>query len=227
MAARFKARAIVFDLDGTLVHSGPDLAFAANRMLLALDMTPYPEQTIFDWLGNGVNKLVKRVLTGQQDGEPEQELFDRGYELFLQFYKGGMCDRSAPYPNVTTVLGKLRKEGFGLACLTNKPEVFTKPLLRTLGLYDYFGQVVSGDSLPQKKPDPMALHYICEQFDAPHHAVVMVGDSMSDIQAAQAAQMPIICVSYGYSQGMDLTKARPDAIIDSFKELPDLVEYQC
>ena len=227
MGERLKAQAIVFDLDGTLVHSGPDLAFAANRMLRALEMVPYQETKIFDWLGNGANKLVKRVLTGQQDGEPEQRLFDRGYELFMQFYQEGMCDRSAPYPHVMTVLGKLQNEGFRLACLTNKPEAFTKPLLTTLGLYDYFEHVISGDNLPKKKPDPMPLNYICKRFDAPHHAVVVVGDSMSDIRAAQAARMPIICVSYGYNQGVDLTKACPDAIIDSFKDLPDLVEYQC
>jgi phosphoglycolate phosphatase len=123
------------------------------------------------------------------------------------------------------VLSKFQGEGFGLACATNKPEAFTVPLLRKLGLSAYFDQVVSGDSLSRKKPDPMPLRHICRRFGVAHTSVVMVGDSISDIHAARAASMPVICVSYGYNQGLDLTKARPDAIIDSFSELPDLIQY--
>lgn len=227
MSARIEARAIVFDLDGTLVHSGPDLALAANRMLQKLDMTAFPEQTIYTWLGNGARNLVKRALAGGQDVALEDALVQRGYELFCRFYLDGLCVRSAPYPDVETVLEKLRTTGFHLGCVTNKPESFTTPLLAKLHLDHYFELVVCGDSLPKKKPDPMPLQYMCRRFDASHDTVIMVGDSMSDVQAAQAAKMPVVCVSYGYGQSLDLTKARPDAIIDSFTELTDLIEYQC
>lgn len=227
MSACIQGRAIIFDLDGTLVHSGPDLALATNRMLGEFDMAPFPERTIFAWLGNGARALVERALTGGQGGALEDALMRRGYELFCQFYSDGLCIQSAPYPGVKTVLSELRETGFRLGCVTNKPENFTTPLLTRLRLDRYFDLVVAGDSLPKKKPDPLPLQYVCRRFDAAHDTVIMVGDSISDIHAAQAAKMPVVCVSYGYNQGMDLTKARPDAIIDSFAELTDLVIYQC
>ncbi len=225
--ARFEGRAIVFDLDGTLVHSGPDLALATNKMLKQLGMAPYPEQKIFSWLGTGAKALVKHAIDGGKNGSAETALVRRGYELFCQFYLDGLCVHSALYPDVEMVLGELRQSGFRLGCVTNKPQSFTEPLLTALGLDHYFELVVSGDSLPKKKPDPMPLVYMCRQFDAMHDAVIMVGDSPSDIRAARAAKMPVICVSYGYNQGIDLTKAGPDAIIDSFKELTELVKYKC
>lgn len=225
MESRFKARVIVFDLDGTLVHSGPDLAVATNRVLVELNLPTFADETIFQWLGNGATKLVERALTGGTESEPDPDLFEHGYKLFTRFYSEGLCVKSAPYPHVESVLDQFKSTGFELACLTNKPEAFTLPMLRTLNLDRYFDLVVAGDSLPKKKPDPMPLYHIFREFDVPGQAGVMVGDSISDIRAAQAAGIPVICVSFGYNQGMDLTTARPDAIIDSFAELPELIEH--
>jgi phosphoglycolate phosphatase len=224
MNSPFKASVIVFDLDGTLVHSGPDLAVATNRMLAELKLPTFADETIFQWLGNGATKLVERALTGDARGEPDPDLFGQGYKLFTGFYSEALCVKSTLYPHVELVLDKLKSVGFDLACLTNKPEAFTLPMLRTLNLDRYFGQVVAGDTLPKKKPDPMGLYHICRELDVACEAGVMVGDSISDIRAAQAAGIPVVCVSFGYNQGMDLTTAHPDAIIDSFAELPELIE---
>lgn len=218
-------RAVVFDLDGTLVHSGPDLAVATNRMLESLDLETHAEELIFRWLGNGAARLVQRALAGDMDGVPDEALFERGFERFMEFYREGLCVRSATYPHVEDVLEEFGAAGFRLACLTNKPERFTKPILEALHLDRYFEMVVAGDSLPVKKPDPLPLRHIFSSLGVPLSSGIMVGDSISDIRASQAAGLPVICVSFGYNQGLDLTKANPDAIIDSFAELPGLIEY--
>lgn len=214
----------MFDLDGTLVHSGPDLAVATNRMLASLDLPQHDEQVIFKWLGNGATRLVQRALAGCSDGVPDEALFEAGYQRFVEFYSEGLCVRTSPFPHVESVLEELKAAGFRLACLTNKPETFTTPILEFLNLDRFFEMVVAGDSLPRKKPDPLPLYHIFERLGLPLSSGVMVGDSISDIRAAQAAGMPVICVSFGYNQGLDLTKVGPDAIIDSFAELPALID---
>ena len=221
---KFRAQALVFDLDGTLVHSGPDLAAAANRMLASMGLPQYEHEVIFHWLGNGATRLVQRALTGDADGYPDQDLFQQGYELFMTYYREGLCVKSAPFPHVERVLGEFATGGFRLACLTNKPETFTSPILEALGLHSFFEIVVAGDTLPKKKPDPLPLTHIFEHLGLPLSSGIMIGDSISDIRAAQSAGMPVICVSFGYNQGLDLTKANPNAIIDSFAELPALIE---
>ena len=222
--SRFRARALVFDLDGTMVDSGPDLAVAANRMLDSLGLEQYEDEEIFNWLGNGANRLVQRALTGGADGDPDAALFEVAFGRFLEFYREGLCVRSTPYPHVEHVLEVLKTSGFRLACLTNKPETFTTPILEALKLDRYFELVVAGDSLPVKKPDPLPLYHIFDRMGIPIASGVMVGDSIFDIHAAQAAGVPVICVSFGYNQGLDLTKSNPDAIIDSFADLPELIE---
>jgi len=221
---KFTASAVICDLDGTLVHTGPDLAAATNRMLADLGMEQHPENTILAWIGNGAPRLIKRALTASRNGEPDPVLFTRAQSLFKQHYLAGVCDASQPYPAVIQTLRLLEQRGFELACVTNKPEAFTTPLLRKLELDHYFRLVVSGDSLAKKKPDPLPLLHICAELEIGVSQAAMVGDSVNDIEAAQAAGMPVICVSYGYNQGMDLTNSSPDAIIQSFSGLPHLLE---
>ncbi|MEJ2108180.1 MAG: phosphoglycolate phosphatase, partial [Acidiferrobacteraceae bacterium] len=195
---------VLVDLDGTLIHTAPDLAASANRMLEALGMATHDQARVETWIGNGVSRLVKRALTGDMDAEPEAELYDRAYPLFLQFYGEQVADRSRPYPGVIEGLEALKTAGFGLACITNKAEEFTVPLLKALQLDGYFSLVLSGDSLAKKKPDPLPLLHACEHFGVtPEHAV-LVGDSVNDTQAARNAGMPVILVSYGYNRGQDV-----------------------
>lgn len=212
---------VLVDLDGTLIHTAPDLAASANRMLEALGMATHDQARVETWIGNGVSRLVKRALTGDMDAEPKAELYDRAYPLFLQFYGEQVADRSRPYPGVIEGLEALKTAGFGLACITNKAEEFTVPLLKALQLDGYFSLVLSGDSLAKKKPDPLPLLHACEHFGVtPEHAV-LVGDSVNDTQAARNAGMPVILVSYGYNRGQDVRELNPEAVVDSLVDVLD------
>jgi phosphoglycolate phosphatase len=214
---------VMIDLDGTLIHTAPDLAASANAMLEELGMATHSQQQVETWIGNGVSRLVKRALVGQLDGEPEAALYEKGYALFLRHYARLVSDQSRPYDGVVEGLQRLKADGFSLACITNKAESFTLPLLRDLELDQYFELVLSGDSLPKKKPDPLPLLHACEHFGiTPEHGL-LVGDSLNDTQAARAAGMPVICVSYGYNRGQDVRELQPEAVIDSLTELPQYI----
>ncbi len=215
----FEVKAVVFDLDGTLIHTAPDLVQAVNKMRRDMHMPELSDDLVMTWIGNGAVRLVKRALTESWDAEPDAELFARGHALFHDHYLRGVCEHSAPYPDVREALEDLQARGFRLACVTNKPMAFTEPLLEELELDRFFDTVLSGDSLTEKKPHPMPLLHVCDLFHIQVQEAVVVGDSANDIQAAKAAGLPVICVNYGYSQGMDLTKLDPDAMIDSFRDL--------
>jgi phosphoglycolate phosphatase len=121
-------------------------------------------------------------------------------------------------------LDYLKQAGYRLGCVTNKAEQFTVPLLKDLGVHDYFEIVVSGDSLPRKKPDPMPLLHVAEFFGVEPENALMIGDSVSDVKAARAAGFQIVCMTYGYNHGMDIRDAQPDAVMDSMAELPELLD---
>jgi len=216
-------RMVLLDLDGTLVHTAPDIAASANAMLERMGRTIHLEPLIESWIGNGVSRLVKRALLGSFDGEPDAALYQRAYPLFLEEYAARVADRSRPYAGVVPGLEALKAGGFSLACITNKAAAFTEPLLRALQLDGFFELVLSGDTLPVKKPDPGPLLHACRYFNIRPDQGLLVGDSVNDTQAAAAAGMPVICVSYGYHQGKDLRAESPVAVIDSLLELPDLL----
>lgn len=220
MAAALEARLVLVDLDGTLIDTAPDLAASVNRMLQDLGRPTFPEPVVATWIGNGVKRLVKRALVGAMDGEPDPALFERAYGRFLAHYGAHVADLSRPYPGAASALGDLRAKGLPLVCITNKAEVFTTPLLRALDLDRFFDLVLSGDTLPRCKPDPLPLQYACEQFRVAPGEAVLVGDSENDIQAARAAGAAIVCVRYGYHQGRDLDAMAPDLLIDSLSALP-------
>ena len=214
---------VVIDLDGTLIHTAPDLAASANAMLADLGLPQRSQAEVEQWIGNGVARLVKRALTGRRDGEPDPALFERGYGAFLEHYGRLLTRASRPYPGVRAGLARLAEEGYRLACITNKAERFTRPLLEALDLARHFELVLSGDSLPKKKPDPLPLLHACRHFGIAPAAGLLVGDSANDTQAAQAAGMPVICVTYGYHQGRDLAALGAVALIDSLEELPQYI----
>jgi phosphoglycolate phosphatase len=211
---------VMIDLDGTLIDTVPDLAAAADRMLADLGRPARDMAQYRAWIGNGVPRFVKRALTGEMQAEPEAALFDRALPIFQKHYGDHVSDRSRPYPGVVEGLERLEAQGFALACITNKAEAFTLPLLENLGLHAYFRLVLSGDSLPRQKPDPLPLTHACRHFGiTPDHGV-LVGDSSNDVEAARAAGMPVICVTYGYNHGHDIRESHPDAVVDSLVELP-------
>lgn len=225
MAAQplFAPRLLLLDLDGTLVDSVPDLAAAVQRMLAALERPPVHQDDVRNWVGNGAARLVKRALTGSLDGEPAAAEFARAMPLFLACYAEENCRHSQPYPTARATLERLAASGLPLACVTNKPADFTRPMLDQLGLAGYFGLVVAGDTVRAIKPDPAPLLHAAQFFKVPPGDALMVGDSVNDIQAARAAGMPVICVSYGYNHGRDIRLAAPDAVIDSLAELEQLL----
>jgi len=211
---------VMVDLDGTLIHTAPDLANCANRMLRDLGRNEWPIEKVMTWIGNGVPRLVKRALTGEMMAEPEAALYEKALPLFQRHYAEAVSEFSRPFPGVIEGLERLQATGFQLACITNKAEAFTLPLLRNLGLHDYFKLVLSGDSLPKQKPDPLPLQHACRHFGiTPDHGV-LIGDSSNDVQAARAAAMPVICVTYGYNHGHDIRESHPDAVVGSLAEVP-------
>ena len=210
---------ILIDVDGTLVDTVPDLAFCINEMMAQLDMPRRGEAQVRLWVGNGTERLIKRALTGRMNGEPDEDLYQRALPIFLDFYAQNISKRSRLYDGVREGLAGLRAADMRLGAVTNKPECFTLPLLKQMRLLDYFEIVVSGDSLPRKKPDPLPLLHAAEVMSiAPAHAL-MLGDSETDVIAARAAGFQIVCVSYGYNHGENICDANPDAVIDSIAEL--------
>lgn len=211
---------VMIDLDGTLIDTVPDLAAAANRMLADLGRKPWELEHYRAWIGNGVPRFVKRALTGEMQAEPESALFERGLESFRRRYAEAVSELSRPYPGVVEALDRLSEQGYSLVCITNKAEAFTLPLLKNLDLHKYFGLVLSGDSLPKQKPDPLPLQHACRHFGIDGAHGVLIGDSSNDVQAARAAGMPVICVTYGYNHGHDIRDSHPDAVVDSLAEVP-------
>ncbi|MBA4142184.1 MAG: phosphoglycolate phosphatase [Nitrosospira sp.] len=205
----------MIDLDGTLLDTASDLATAANMTLRELGRAELSLETIRSYIGKGIQKLVKRSLTGSLNGEPDAELFDRAMPIYERNYAKTLCVSTQPYPGVLEGLNALRDGGFRLACVTNKAEAFTLPLLRATKLLDFFEIVLSGDSLPRKKPDPMPLLHACEYFTIHPNEMVLIGDSLNDAQAARAAGCHVFCVPYGYNEGRDVRELDCDAIVPS------------
>jgi len=214
----------MIDLDGTLLDTAPDLATAANMMLKELGKAELPLETIQSYIGKGIEKLVKRSLTGDLDGEPDAGLLQRAMPLYEQSYEKTLYVGTRAYPGVREGLNALRAGGFRLACVTNKAGAFTLPLLRAAELLDYFDIVVSGDSLPKRKPDPMPLLHACERFEIGPHEMLLVGDSLNDAQAARAAGCHVFCVPYGYNEGRDVYELDCDAIVPSLYEATKLIQ---
>jgi phosphoglycolate phosphatase len=219
-----KPEMILIDLDGTLVDSVPDLAYCVDEMMARLGRPAHGEAKVRDWVGNGVERLVRRALTGTLDGEPEEVEFERAYPIFLELYAVNTSQRSVLYPGVREGLDYLLEQGYRLGCVTNKASRFTLPLLREMGIHDKFEIVVAGDSLPQKKPDPLPLLHAAEQLGVKPADAMMIGDSQSDVKAARAAGFQIVCMSYGYNHGEDIRSYDPDAVIDSLSEIRSILE---
>jgi len=219
-----KPAMILIDVDGTLVDSVPDLAFCVDQMMTALGREPRGEARVRDWVGNGVERLVRRALTGTLQGEPDEADFNRAYPIFLQLYAENTSKRSCLYPGVREGLDRLKAADYRLGCVTNKAARFTEPLLKDLGVYNDFSIVISGDTLTKKKPDPAPLLHAAKLLGCQPTEAMMIGDSVSDVAAARAAGFQIVCMSYGYNHGVDIREAAPDAVIDTLTEIIPLLE---
>ena len=216
-------RVVLIDLDGTLIDTAPDLVSATNRMLVELDRPTMDAGSIKRWIGGGVSRLVEQVLNRGADPDPDAVQLEHARSIFIRHYRACLVEQSRPFDGVVECLDVLVSRGFHLACVTNKPAAFTQPLLERLDLMKYFALVVSGDTLPRRKPDPLPLHHACEHFAATPSSAVLVGDSEVDVLSARAADMPVFCVTYGYNHGRDIRSVRPDAVVDSLRDVPQLL----
>lgn len=214
---------VLLDLDGTLVDSAPDVARCVDGALGDLGLPPRGEAQVRLWMGDGAERLLARALTGRMDGEPEPERLAEALARFLERYARRPCEQSRLYAGARAGLDLLHARGIPLACITNKPARCTAAVLRGLGLEGDFRLVVSGDTLPRRKPDPLPLRHAAREMGTGAAGVLLVGDSATDVDAARAAGAGVVCVSYGYNHGRDIRQARPDAVIDSLEELRNLL----
>lgn len=220
-----KPKMVLIDVDGTLVDSVPDLAYCVDEMMKQLGMPVHGEDKVRNWVGNGVERLTRRALIGQLDGEPDDELFEKAYPIFLDLYDKNVCERSCLYNGVREAIDFLKTTDVKIGCVTNKNAQFTLPILEKLGVKDDFEIIVCGDTLDKKKPDPLPLLHSAEQLGAKPEESLMLGDSMSDVKAARAAGFDIICMSYGYNHGEDIRDYNPDAVVDSMDEIKTLINW--
>ncbi|WP_028670996.1 HAD-IA family hydrolase [Saccharospirillum impatiens] len=212
-----RAKAILFDLDGTLVDSARGIHAALDEVLHTLTGDGCRIDEVRRWVGNGPEKLVERGL------------YSRGYEddaslahaLFRDAYQRTLFQADV-YPGVITGLSKLQRQGFKLACITNKSSHFTGRFLAELDLAPFFDRVLCGDEVERPKPDPQSLTQVCAEFSIEPIEAIMVGDSANDLEPAQAIGMPGIAVSYGYHGNVPLEQFGPLAICGDFDEVVDL-----
>lgn len=224
LAFPLRVKAVMIDLDGTLLDTIPDLAVAANMMLQELGRAPLDDTRIRAFVGKGIPRLVERALSGSPDEPADPALFARALPVFERCYSGVNGRHTTIYPGVMEGLDRLRDQGFPLACVTNKAGSFTLPLLEHMKLAPYFAEVVAGDTLPKKKPDPLPLVHACEKFGIAPRDMLMIGDSLNDAQAARAAGCPVFCVTYGYNEGRDVRELDIDAIVSSLLEATRLIQ---
>ena len=193
----FKPSAIVWDLDGTLVDSAPDLASALNTVLDQRGFFTHSVDTVRTMIGNGVPKLVERGFNAV-GVRPDPEQLDELIAVFVKEYKACATDNTRPYPGVVEALQEIQSMNIPMGVCTNKPEVFTKQILEGLGLSGYFSSVVGGDSTSARKPDPEPVLACLHGLVAEPASSLMIGDSVHDVHAAHAAGVPIGVVPWGY-----------------------------
>jgi phosphoglycolate phosphatase len=217
-------RAVIIDLDGTMLDTAPDFQMAINRMRADMALAPLDIDTIKEFVGKGSENLIRRVLAVDFDNTQSALHFDAAMSAYQHHYLAINGDFATLYPQVREGLDQLQRQHLRLACVTNKPMAFTVPLLRKVGLHDYFDVIYGGDSLPTKKPDPGPFLQVCRDFDLAPSQVVAIGDSSNDAQAARAAGCRVLSVPYGYNHGAPVQSIDSDGIVDSLLHAAHLIE---
>lgn len=223
MTVAWPARAVLIDLDGTLLDTVPDIAAAVNEMLGELGRAALPVATVASYIGKGADVLVHRVLTGALDGQAEAVLFERGKEAFYRHYRRLNGHAALVFPGVPSALALFRERGLRLACVTNKPREFTLDLLERVELLGYFDTVISGDDTAEKKPHAAPLLAACAQLVVEIGDAVMIGDSENDLLSARAAGCRAILVEGGYNEGQPVASLPADAIVETLTEAAALI----
>ncbi|HEY1582286.1 MAG TPA: phosphoglycolate phosphatase [Chthoniobacterales bacterium] len=210
---------VVFDLDGTLANTAPDLTDALNHMLVRLGRRTVPATQVIEMVGRGMRNLIERGLGAT--GEVTPALVDRALPIFLEYYEPHLADKSRPYDGAAAALDLLQVRGARLAICTNKPEGLTRKLLDAFGWTEKFASVIGGDTLPVRKPDALPLREAIAR--AGGGRAVMVGDSVTDIQTARAAGLPCLAVTFGF-RDRPVAELGATLLIDRFDELVPALE---
>lgn len=205
---------LAFDLDGTLADTAPDLTASLNHVLAHFGRPAIAAETVRKLVGHGARALLRRGLAAT--GESAEALVDEGLPIFLDYYTDHICEGTRPYDGLERALDVLADEGVALAICTNKPEKLTLQLVEALGWSDRFRAIVGADTLPVRKPDPAPLREAIAR--AGGGRAMFVGDSITDADTARAAGLPLIAVSFGFSD-RPVEELGADAIIDHYDEL--------
>jgi phosphoglycolate phosphatase len=216
-------RAAIIDLDGTMVHTAPDFQVAVNRMREELGLAPLDIETITDFVGQGTENLMRRVLAVDYAPADVEMHFPRAIETYMRHYLPINGVYSTVYPGVHEGLDALRSKGVQLACVTNKPLGFARVLLEKMNLAGYFDIIYGGDSLPKKKPDPYPMLKVCEDFGLAPAQIVAIGDSSNDARAARAAGCRVLNVPYGYNHGEPIHSVDSDGIVFTLLDAAHLI----
>lgn len=216
--------AVLFDLDGTLLDTLPDLHAAASAMLADQGRAPLPEAATRSYVGRGIPNLVKRLLADSLAAADDATLPPAdALDSFRRHYARENGRQVRPYPGVIDGLKALKAKAIPLGVITNKAQAFTLPLLELMGLSGYFDVVVSGDLLPKPKPDPMALVWACGRLNVSPGQTLFVGDSINDFLAGRAAGCHVFLLPYGYNEGRDVHELACDAIVPTVDYAAKLV----
>ena len=214
---------IMYDLDGTLVESVPDLAIAIDNMLDDLNLPKAGEGKVRLWVGNGIPSLVRRALADDMQGDlpgiVDEKTFDQAYDRFRHHYSNEVGLHSSLYPGVLEFLEEMADKGRKQAVVTNKSELFTEKLLKMMNIDHFFQLSLGGDSLEEKKPHPMPLLHAMEHFGVSKSQSLMIGDSSNDIKAARAAEVMVVGLPYGYNHGEPIESANPDLVVPDLSHL--------
>jgi phosphoglycolate phosphatase len=209
---------VMFDLDGTLVDSVPDLAFAINAMLQDAGALPVKESQVRQWVGNGAVKLVERALI-HADLSIAPINVETSLVLFKQYYQQHCAVGTCLYDGVIRCLQALHERNIVMTIVTNKPREFVPAILASLGIAHFFTLIIGGDDLAERKPSPLPLLHCIKQMQCAIETVMMVGDSKNDIDAARQAGIPVVAVNYGYNHGRPIALENPDKVLSSLHEL--------
>jgi phosphoglycolate phosphatase len=215
---------VAVDLDGTLIDTAPDITIAINRMRARFGLLEVSEQLITTLVGKGSEHLVRSVLALDCPPSQVEQLFSQALDHYMLAYSAVNGSLSQVYPGVREGLSRMKGAGLQLACVTNKPQAFAVQLLESKELLPEFKLVLGGDSVAKKKPDPEPFAAACRYFGILPAALVAVGDSANDAQAARAIGCHSVIVSYGYNHGSDVRNLDADAIVDSLLEAAIWIE---
>lgn len=220
----FNPKVIMIDVEGTIVNSIPDLAYCIDEMMQYLgSKDKCGEKKLIKWIGYGIPKFVEMVLIENLGYKPDANYQQKAEAVFRDFYAQNITKKSVLYDGVVEAFDYMKDSGYIITCITNKPHKFTIPLLKGLDIFKYFEIVISGDTLPRRKPDPLPILHIADNFKISAKDCLMLGDSTVDIKTAKAAGSSVICVSYGYGNYNDIVNANPDLIIESMSELSEYI----